>query len=76
MTPLLIFKLQLNMRKETVVSYFCLTLLQEWIRIKYHSKLVALSNADDEVIVEDDDEDPLSDDVIIPAAICNVVMED
>jgi hypothetical protein len=28
------------------------------------------------VIVEDDDEDPLSDDVIIPAAICNVVMED
>ena len=26
--------------------------------------------------MEDEEEDPLADDVIIPAALCNVVMED
>ena len=61
-----------------IIFLLCLIFRQEWIRIKYYAKLAALSSADDEVIVEDDDEDedPLADDVIIPAAICNVIMED
>ena len=58
--------------------WFNLNCLQEWIRIKWYAKLVSQSSDDtaNDVTMEDEEEDPLADDVINPAALCNVVMED
>ncbi len=30
----------------------------------------------DEIIIDEEEDDPLADDVINPAALCNVIMED
>lgn len=47
--------------------------------MKYFAKWVSLDNERgfDEMYVDDVDDDPLEcDDTIIPASLCNVVMED
>lgn len=38
--------------------------------------MVALCSGDVEIIDDDDDDEDLQDDVIIPASLCNVVMDD
>jgi hypothetical protein len=48
-------------------------LFQEWIRIKCFPKF---GGNVDEILVDEDEDDPLADDVIIPVSLCNVVMED